>query len=143
LKGFLEYRKQLKECGLEKGVQWIDGSFLEDIENNKNRPPNDIDLVTIIMRPEQFSKDHLWKDFIGGKIELFNPSITKANYNCDAYLVDFCLPFDYVLRQITYWHGLFSHQRVTKIWKGILQIDLAHDEEESLRFVNNLGVDNA
>ena len=41
LQGFLNYRKKLHELGLVQGVQWLDGSFVENIEVLESRAPND------------------------------------------------------------------------------------------------------
>jgi len=32
LQGFLDYRKNLRATGLDSGIQWIGGSFVEDCE---------------------------------------------------------------------------------------------------------------
>ena len=39
LRGFLSYREALHACGLDRGFQWVDGSFLEDIELIAGRAP--------------------------------------------------------------------------------------------------------
>ena len=46
LKGFLDYRRELHRIGIVDGIQWIDGSFLEDVEMIENRSPRDIDVVS-------------------------------------------------------------------------------------------------
>src|SRR5882672_7829456 len=46
LKGFLHLRAELRRPGMAEGIQWLDGSFFEDIENSEGRSPNDIDVVT-------------------------------------------------------------------------------------------------
>lgn len=51
LKGFLNYRKKLHDLGLVQGVQWLDGSFVENIEVLEGRAPNDIDVVTFANMP--------------------------------------------------------------------------------------------
>lgn len=51
LQGFLDYRKQLHELGLVQGMQWLDGSFVENIEALESRAPNDIDVVTFANIP--------------------------------------------------------------------------------------------
>ena len=45
LKGLLAYREQLRNIGVTDGFHWIDGSFVENVEQNQNRPPSDIDEV--------------------------------------------------------------------------------------------------
>lgn len=53
LKGYLDHRAALLNLGIT-GFQWLDGSFLEDIEALESRPPGDIDLVTFVWRPAPF-----------------------------------------------------------------------------------------
>lgn len=108
--GFISYRTELKKLGFTQGFQWIDGSFVEDIENNQQRPPNDIDIITFANRPTTISNQQEWFDFVNQNIDLFNPEITKANYKCDAYHVDLDLPQAVIVKSSSYWFGLFSHQ---------------------------------
>ena len=44
---FLDFRERLTTEGLINGFQWLDGSFLEDIEVRESRPPKDLDVVTV------------------------------------------------------------------------------------------------
>ncbi|MCL2004836.1 MAG: hypothetical protein FWG73_01615 [Planctomycetaceae bacterium] len=46
LDGFLRFREGLHKSGLSSGFQWLNGSFLENIEDLESRHPNDIDVVT-------------------------------------------------------------------------------------------------
>ncbi|MEN8221197.1 MAG: hypothetical protein ABFS56_33570 [Pseudomonadota bacterium] len=39
---FLDYRAAIHQIGLNNGFQWLDGSFLEAVENSQNRPPRDV-----------------------------------------------------------------------------------------------------
>src|SRR5690554_6911742 len=50
--GLLNFRASIHAAGLIHGFQWVDGSFLEDIENLENRPPADIDIVTFFHLPQ-------------------------------------------------------------------------------------------
>ena len=52
LDGFLRFRELLVQAGFVSGFQWVDGSFLEDIEAEANRPPNDLDVVTFYLPPD-------------------------------------------------------------------------------------------
>lgn len=45
LRGFVALRQELWSLNL-RGFQWMDGSFVEDIEVQENRSPGDIDVVT-------------------------------------------------------------------------------------------------
>lgn len=56
LDGLLRYRAALHAIGLVQSFQWLDGSFLESIEQLESRPPNDVDVVTFIRLPPQLSQ---------------------------------------------------------------------------------------
>lgn len=45
LSGFIDYRAELKKAGISAGFQILDGSFIEDCELTRGRPPGDLDLV--------------------------------------------------------------------------------------------------
>lgn len=46
LRGFLELRKALRLLQFTNSFHWIDGSFVEDVESRRGRPPADIDVIT-------------------------------------------------------------------------------------------------
>lgn len=142
IQGFLKYRNELRTQGFTEGFQWIDGSFVEDVESNQNRPPNDIDIVTFAHRPEDVGNDQDWKDFVDSNINLFDRKIAKEQYKCDSYFVDMSMPAENIIDYTKYYFGLFSHQRETFLWKGMIKIPLAiHDEE--ILFKLELEVKNA
>jgi hypothetical protein len=66
--------------------------------------------------------------FLQAHAGLFNPLQTKLTYHCDAYFVDLQKPPRLLVADSAYWSGLFSHQRVTALWKGMVQISLASDD---------------
>ena len=39
LHGLLDYRAALHRSGLVSGFQWLDGSFMENVEARESRPP--------------------------------------------------------------------------------------------------------
>ena len=127
LEGLLNYRSALKTAGIDKGYQWLDGSFVEDVERRRSRPPRDIDLVTFAYRPS--TPSFKWADFVQNNLELFNPLLAKANFKCDAYYVDLEIPAHMVVQQTSYWCGLMAHQRETFLWKGILCVQLNSDDD--------------
>ena len=55
LDGFLRYRSVLHRAGLVRGLQWLDGSFLEHVELTEGRAPNDVDVVTFYRLPAGIS----------------------------------------------------------------------------------------
>ena len=45
--GFLDFRALLHSLGINTGFQWLDGSFMENVELLEQRAPKDIDVVTL------------------------------------------------------------------------------------------------
>lgn len=129
LHGLLDFRAALRSIGIVDGFQWIDGSFVEDVEKVRNRAPQDVDLVTFAHRPKKSDSD--WKDLIKKHITLFQPQEIKAKYYCDAYFVDLDKPPLLIVDDTRYWFGLFSHQRVTALWKGLLSVPLQSDDDKA------------
>lgn len=128
LGGLLALRAHLRSAGFSDGFQWIDGSFVENCELSKGRPPGDIDVVTLIFRP--FGADEAgWDQMLHTHSEtLFNAGWTKEQFLCDTYYVDLNSDPRAVAEQAAYWFGLFSHQRETFRWKGLVQLDFISDD---------------
>src|SRR5437660_55494 len=61
--GLLRYRDALATAGIVDGFQWLDGSFLENIEEREGRPPGDIDIVTFLHRPDSAKEMTAWAAF--------------------------------------------------------------------------------
>ncbi len=129
--GLTQYRQELVNIGLS-GFQWLDGSFVEDIEKTERRDPGDIDLVTFFKRPSVPRGDDLaMRDLVRANVRLFKPSETKIHFSCDAYFVDLDTDVTSVVGRARYWYGLFSHKRTTMLWKGLLEIALGDASEET------------
>lgn len=117
LTGWLQLRVDLRQLNLG-GFQWVDGSFVEDIEKIRGRAPEDIDVVTFYHPPvgpidptlAAVFKDH---------------GQTKARYRVDHYLVPLRDAPERLVDNSRFWFGLFSHQKETSVWKGMLHIDLS------------------
>lgn len=137
LEGFLNFRIELKSKGITKGFQWLDGSFVEDVENVRGRPPKDIDLVTFAFRPNSIIDDTDWKRFITANQLFFKAAMSKKQYLCDHYYIDLQTHPIPLVSQTRYWFGLFSHQRATSLWKGMLQVDLNDDEQPVIHMLKS------
>lgn len=131
LHGLLDYREALATAGFVEGFQWLDGSFVEKIESTESRPPGDIDVVTFFRRPLQHRQITDWLPFWPSIAHLFNSSLSKANYHCDAYAVDLDTPSSGIVNQTGYWFGLFSHKRVSHQWKGMIEISLSAGQQDT------------
>jgi len=134
LDGLLRYRSGLHQAGFTSGFQWLDGSFLEDIEEIEGRPPNDIDVVTFFQLPLELKQADLKLQFP----ELF-PSTReeqdklKSSFRVDAYLVDLGGTSESLVSMSAYWYGLWSHRR-NQLWKGFLQVDLAPADDATATY---------
>lgn len=137
LKGLLGYRRKLREIGITQGFQWLDGSFVENVELNRGRPPADVDLVTFAFRPTESNDD--WKNLVYNNKELFLPEESKEKYCCDAYFVDLNLHPIHIVSNTRYWFGLFSHQRESYLWKGMIEVPIQCADDEALKFLEEVG----
>jgi hypothetical protein len=129
LDGFLRYRQRLHFAGLLDGFQWIDGSFLENIEVLERRPPNDLDVVTFFRIPAGADVAAM----LGSAPDAFPLDsaarvIFKARFFLDAHLVRLDQPPERLVTHTTYWYSMWSHRR-NGLWKGYLQVDLAATED--------------
>lgn len=118
--GFLDYRAALHASGIISGFQWLDGSFLENIEEIEGRSPSDIDVVTFFELPIGQSQTTMLP-MLGA---LFDPQRTKQNFRVDGYPFILNQPMtEGLVRQTAYWYSMWSHRR-NGLWKGFIQVDL-------------------
>ena len=122
LKGLLDFRARLHDANLDRGFQWIDGSFAENVELIRERPPADIDVVTFFYIPAEHTEESLISTFP----ELFDHRVVKETHSVDSYFV----PMNQVIPQrlisrSAYWNSRWSHRRGDFLWKGYLQVDLS------------------
>lgn len=126
LQGLLAYRHELHQIGIEAGFQWLDGSFMENIETLESRHPNDVDVVSFFHLPEGVDQSKLAMDHA----HLFTPDQTKSQFYVDAYACILGQPTTgYHVRTISYWYSMWSHRR-DSLWKGFVQVSLSSEEDE-------------
>ena len=127
--GFLGFRDALQATGLVEGFQWINGSFLENVEEVEERNPRDIDVVTFFHLPDGEDQESL----LQASPRLFDQQAMKADYHVDAYFVQLSTTApESLVAQSTYWNSLWSHRRNGQ-WKGYLRVDLAPADEQAAR----------
>ena len=120
LSGLLSFRAELHKLGINQGFQWLDGSFLENIETSEARPPNDIDVVTFYNMPSGETQQSLAQK----NSSIFNLLYLKTTFAIDGYFFMLGNPIDVKeIKIITYWYSIWSHRR-NGLWKGFVQIDL-------------------
>ncbi|MGV1869702.1 DUF6932 family protein [Agrobacterium rosae] len=135
LRNLIDYRALFASDEYAQGVQFIDGSFVEDVEAVRNRDPQDIDVFSLVYPPAKYVADFsLWlnQGMPFWEASLVNRQANKQLYSLDTYgiIVDDQIPIFSTMHDIMYWYGLFSHQRDTFQWKGFvaLGIDTAEDQ---------------
>ncbi|WP_282169069.1 DUF6932 family protein [Ruegeria atlantica] len=121
LKGLLDLRAGLHSIGVVQGFQWIDGSFLEHIEDTDGRPPNDVDVVTFAFLPTGQTQ----ASFLPFLQPYLDRTAVKATFKVDHFVK--ILP-NIGVRDVCYWHSLWSHRR-DGLWKGYAEIDLAPTDD--------------
>ena len=122
---FLDFRDRLRSEGLTQGFQWLDGSFLEDIEAQESRAPRDLDVVTFF-----WGYDFAFQKALGLAFpEFSNSKLSKAAFSLDHYPVDAGFSPAFTIESTRYWSQLFSHNR-RGVWKGMLKIDLNTEADD-------------
>lgn len=121
LAGFLDFRATLRQAGLTRGFQWVNGSFIEDIMHIEAREPRDIDVITFYHLPNGYTQ----ADFIIAFPLEFNRTTIRNQYKVDArFLCMDNINMSYLASRFVYYNNLLSHRRNWE-WKGYLQIDLS------------------
>lgn len=122
LKGFLNHRSKLHEIGVSRGFQWLDGSFLEQIEMIEQRNPKDLDVVTFFYNPAM-------PELLLENGEIFDNKKVQEEYKIDSYFVELdLLSKEQLIQHSHYWYSVWSHRRNAQ-WKGFIQIDLSSSED--------------
>lgn len=138
--GFLEYRKAIYSSGITTGFQWINGSFVENIESIAERAPNDIDVVTFSNLYQTIPNYPKWAEI---NFNFLSNPIAKNKYKVDSYWVDMDIGFnEYSIERCTYWYSMWSHQRDTNIWKGFFVISLSpSDDTDAINYLSRLSIE--
>ncbi|MFN7653115.1 MAG: DUF6932 family protein [Cyclobacteriaceae bacterium] len=119
LLNFLRFRSILRSHNLSNGFQWLDGSFLENVEMIEGRAPRDLDVVTIFYGYDFMFQNNLITNF--PEFQDFN--LSKTNFKLDHYPFDASWNPLLTVEYSRYWVQLFSHNR-NSVWKGMLSIEL-------------------
>lgn len=123
---FLDFRERRTSEGLTMGFQWLDGSFLEDIEVREGRSPRDLDVVTVYWGYDLAFQQKLKSNFP----EFATPLLAKANYSLDHYPFDAGYSPELTVELSRYWISLFSRNRL-QVWKGMLRVEVNTPAEDA------------
>ncbi|WP_082502718.1 hypothetical protein [Methylobacterium sp. Leaf100] len=127
LSGLLDFREVLRDLGYIDGYQWIDGSFVENVEISRGRPPGDADVVTVSNRPQRMTPDEFER--FADTHFIFDRRHVKDQYKLDAIFIDLNIDGRLIVEDVTFYFSLFSHQRESFLWKGMLSVPLLSDDE--------------
>lgn len=128
LTGLLQYRDELRRVGIGVAFQWLAGSFVE----NPGREPNDVDVVTFYaatlqeLQTLQHADPARWQ----WAKQLANPQFTKPHFHYDGYMVNILGDGRALVGGTHYWYGLFSHQRASLAWKGMIQVEFSDPNDD-------------
>lgn len=113
LRSWLMFRGRCTQMTILNGFQWLDGSFLENVERSERRAPRDLDVVTFFEPPtDSAAQGRLLANLQTNFREFLYPVLSKANFQLDHYPVNLRPPQSAALVENTrYWSGLFSHRR--------------------------------
>jgi hypothetical protein len=124
LVNWLTHRRELRAVGFSKGQQWLDGSFVE------NKQPADLDVVTFFHRPPRMSTVDQLMALRDQHPDKFLRARLKTRLQLDAVFIDLNMAPVSLVNVTRYWFGLFSHQRTTMLWKGMVAVDLYSDDND-------------
>ena len=124
LKGWLDHRAALRGLGADRGFQWLDGSFVED------KVPHDLDVVVFLHRPASVQNAAGWAPVRQAYPEVFIRPRVKQVYNLDTFFLDMNGNPETLVSMARYLLQLFSHQRQSFLWKGMLQVRLEDTGED-------------
>lgn len=134
LNGLLRFRADLHSAGITSGFQWLDGSFLEQVELLEGRAPRDMDVVTFYELPSGLDQRALYQKHTAK----FDKPLIKASYSIDAYFMMLGNPLNAAfVQEISYWYSMWSHRR-EGLWKGFVQVNLDPSQDSDARAVLTL-----
>jgi len=127
LKGFLKFRALLRKLQITEGFQWVDGSFVEEVERRTTRPPKDIQVVTFCNYPALIDDPAFANDF---DLLADLPKL-RSQFHVDHTVVKLDWSPNDLVKNTNYWSGRLSHHYDTGTWKGLLRIDLHTTSEDN------------
>jgi hypothetical protein len=125
LEGFLAHRAEMHRMGIVSGTQWLDGSFMENVEMLEGRAPNDMDVVTFADVSPAIQQALTQPDIQ----KLVDNAWIKATYKVDFYITLLSEPPETLIELAAYWYSMWSHRR-SQQWKGFLSVKLEPGQDQ-------------
>ena len=135
LRKLIAYRALIASEDYVAGIQFIDGSFVENIELTEARNPNDIDVFSILAPPTKYHADPTAWNSRGlpfWRSEIADNAKNRTRFSIDSYalMMDMGQPVIF-LRNTLYWYSLFSHKKATFAWKGFVAVPLDKTDDQA------------
>ena len=139
LTNLLAYRALMYGHGYIAGIQFLDGSFVEDVERHSDREPEDIDIFSLLSVPLRYLQNPASWNPDGYRFwaeEIQNQPLNKARFSLDTYAVLIeDMPFVHLVKDVMYWYSLFSHQKLTFSWKGFVAVAMDQQQDADAQLV--------
>ena len=135
LANFLAVRALLHEAGVQRGEQWLAGSFVERTAQTRSREPADIDLVTVFGEHE----DDVYNGIVERIPQFQSPQAMKRRYDLDAYYFQLPSGGSADLGDLLFWSAFLSHT-TQNVWKGYVRVELDPNwalDAEAVRLLNS------
>ena len=135
LKGFVQFRLDCLANGIS-GRQWIDGDFVENIEESESKDPDRVLVISLVKIESQDEAERLLKNFP----EFADPRLSVPKYKVDHYVFVINQDADTIIEQSKFWSQYFCHNR-RGVWKGMLEIPLYDNDikdQMAMSFLNTL-----
>lgn len=147
VKSLIYLRSELRVAGYRTGIQWIGGSFTEHVEQREGRPPNDLDIMSLVDWPKHIKNGRDYIRFKTNNPNIHNREYWKKGFSLDHFMSELnpdraMMPSMQFLAMITGWFSLYSNQSQTNKRKGFLAIpfetyDDDHEANELLDIISN------
>lgn len=105
----------------------MNGSFSEQVEIIRGRPPGDVDIVSFYRLPPGVDDP----TFMAQHPHLFDHARIKHRYHVDAYFVGLEWGPEDLVEHTSFWYSMWAHRRGDELWKGFIQVDLDTKEDRS------------
>ena len=120
----------MHQFGLNEGIQWINGSFVNDKMSQEGEEPCDIDVITLYNVPLGVTQQQL----LTSSPDLFGAPGTNRNkelFDVDSYFVSLNSgSVSYTTKSIAFWNNLWHHTEKGRR-KGFLAVDLAPTDDQN------------
>ena len=102
----------------------MDGSFLEE------KDPKDLDVVCFFHFPDTVRTEEEQISLWNSHAQLFERTEVKPKYWLDAFFLPLESSPETLVSLSRYYLQLFSHQRESYLWKGMIQVPLDGASDE-------------